>query len=168
MVLPKPAAPCRASPGRTKPSRNVYCRTSPNQTCSRENSREGEPSVLPSAVLAARCRTRASPSMPDLTVPCRGTSTLKREQQGASEKAPYCRLQSLNHRTPPGLARTHPSRPLHAVFQLAISTLQREQQREPKPPVLLSAAVASPHLASPVLASPLQASLCLTASYLDS
>jgi hypothetical protein len=113
MVLPNPTAPCRASPGRTKPSPNVYCRVSPNHTCSRENSREGEPSVLLSAALAI-----------------------------------------AGHNSP---LHAHPD---PSQTQRTRSTLQREQQWEPKPPVLPSAAVAPPIRAMADRAAPCRIRPC--------
>jgi len=65
-VLPKPL---RASASRAQPRINRTHLKPPDQTCSRENSREGEPSVLPSAVLAFAEPAAPEPIRPILTAP---------------------------------------------------------------------------------------------------
>ena len=61
---------------------------------------------------------------------------------------PYCRLQSLPNPARPDLCRPGLCRPI--VPRHATSTLQREQQREPKPPVLPSAALPRLALTDPI------------------
>lgn len=55
---------------------------------------------------------------------------------------PYCRLQSLPWHTRPDTIQPNAALPVLNLTEPATSALQREQQREPKPPVLPSAAVA--------------------------
>jgi hypothetical protein len=69
MVLPKPAAPCLVVHRLTRSHPSGPLLAGPDHTCSRENSREGEPSVLPSAVLAMP--SRPVRTMPKLSMPLR-------------------------------------------------------------------------------------------------
>jgi hypothetical protein len=73
--------PCVAEPIRSGPSHSPLDPAGPNHACSRENSREGEPSVLPSAALESLHRALPGLAQPYQAKPCQITSTLQREQQ---------------------------------------------------------------------------------------
>ena len=59
MVLPNPATACLGVHRLTRSHPSGPLLAGPSHTCSRENSREGEPSVLPSAVLESPGRGEA-------------------------------------------------------------------------------------------------------------
>ena len=117
MVLPNPADPCRASLGRTKPSPNVYCRASPNHTCSRENSREGEPSVLPSAALAIAGHNSHLHAHPYPSQAQRTASEFQRTQQ----RGPKPSVLRLSAVTSPCPSKPHRASTEHAGPNCATS-----------------------------------------------
>jgi hypothetical protein len=86
MVLPNPATACLGVHRLTRSHPSGPLLAGPSHTCSRENSREGEPSVLPSAVLkspgrASPCQATPIPATPRRVGTCQTSSTLQREQQ---------------------------------------------------------------------------------------
>jgi len=133
-VLPKPL---KTSASRAQPRINITRLEPPDQTCSRENSREGGPSVLPSAVLAAPRHAAPDLAQPNPGMPHRiklnvAISTLKESSRG-SRSPQCCRLQRL-----PGFALTCLSEYCPANPCRTTSGFQRTQQRAPKGSVLRS------------------------------
>jgi hypothetical protein len=114
-----------------------------------QREQQGTPrcSLLPSATISIPYRTLPCTASPGHAPPCRASSTLQREQQGASCEAPCCRLQLSPRHTSP-----RPTPPRLASPDLIYS--QREQQREPRPPVLLSATITKSRRAQPNPALP--------------
>ena len=72
-----------------------------------------------------------------------------KESSREGQNPPCCRLQLEPHPTMPG-----PTAPRLTLLCRAPTTLQREQQRKPKPPVLPSATVTTPGLSLPRQAIP--------------
>ena len=114
----------------------------------REQQREPKPPVLPSVTIAGPEPASPNLVMPELTLSCRATSTLK-EGSRESMSPPCCRLQPSPYSTPPVLTTPRPAAPCRTA-----SALQREQQRGANSPVLPSAVIAVPRRASPMLAPP--------------
>jgi hypothetical protein len=145
MVLPKPAAPCLGVHRLTKSHPSGPLLAGPDHTCSRENSREGEPSVLPSAVLESPDPTRPCQNAPIPATPRRVPAchiySPKRAAEGA--EAPSAAVCS-GCRSAPKLASPYHITPRRANPNHATSGFQRTQQRGPKPSVLRSSAVTSP------------------------
>jgi hypothetical protein len=133
-VLPKPL---RTSASRAQPRINRTQLAPPDLTCSRENSREGGPSVLLSAVLATPDPTQPREGLPVLDLPYLAKSTLKRGQQ-REPKPPVLpsAAVAIARRSRPSLII-----PCRAKLHPSSSGFQRTQQRGPKPSVLRSISV---------------------------
>ena len=93
------------------------------------------------------CRLQLLPNHAALSRawPCRSRYCLTVTALRAAGKANALRAAVCND---------YPGRPCPAPPRLTTTTLQREQQRKPRPPVLPSATVAAPCLAAPHLARP--------------
>ena len=141
MVLPNPATACLGVHRLTRSHPSGPLLAGPSHTCSRENSREGEPSVLPSAVLESPGRGEACHVTPIHANPHPTTPdpiySPKRAAEGA--EAPSAAVCSGCLATP-GLTSPRLTTPCLALPNRVLSEFLRTQQRGPKPSVLRSSA----------------------------
>ena len=142
VALPCAASPRHAPPHLTGPHQNYPLKRAAEEA-------EASCAAVCNCSGAPPCHTQPRHTSPNLAVPARAASTLQREQQGASCKAPCCRLQLLLDPNLPYLSwpdHTAPSRnaPQSAKPKPTTTTLQREQQGRLAPSVLPSATRTSP------------------------
>jgi hypothetical protein len=132
------------------PHFDLPSRTPPDITQSalrREQQREPKFPVLPSATVALPCAASPRHAPPHLTGPHQNYPLKRAAEEAEASCAAVCNC----HFAGPGLANPCPT-----PLSLAASTLQREQQGEPKPSVLPSATVTLPEPAMPRHAPPQQ------------
>ena len=140
MVLPNPATACLGVHRLTRSHPSGPLLAGPDHTCSRENSREGEPSVLPSAVLAVPGQSRPGQASAQRTHPMPAAPHLLPKESSSGSRSPQCcRLQRLPCHASPDQTQPRRTAPSLTLTDSAKSEFLRTQQREPKPSVLRSA-----------------------------